>query len=99
MSETDLKQPTFLDKSGSVTVLVIRLLKTKKEVRNKLKEEIQIIFTRMILTKFVFNMMWIIVNINIWLKEHRVFRDKAFKIAINTKYDGYQRGIASMAIW
>ena len=28
----------------------------------------------------------------------RVFRDKAFKIAINTKYDGYQRGIASMAI-
>ena len=29
----------------------------------------------------------------------RVFRDKAFKIAINTKYDGYQRGIASMAIW
>ena len=35
MSETDLKQPTFLDKSGSITVLVIRLLKTKKEVRNK----------------------------------------------------------------
>ena len=29
----------------------------------------------------------------------RVFRDKAFKIAINAKYDGYQRGIASMAIW
>ena len=35
MSETDLKQPAVLDKSGSVTVLVIRLLKTKKEVRNK----------------------------------------------------------------
>ena len=27
----------------------------------------------------------------------KVFRDKAFKIASNPKYDGYQRGLASMA--
>ena len=26
----------------------------------------------------------------------KVFRDKAFKIAINPKYDGYRRGLASM---
>ena len=26
-----------------------------------------------------------------------VLRDKAFTIAINPKYDGYQRGLASMA--
>ena len=26
----------------------------------------------------------------------KVFRDKAFKIASNPKYDGYQRGLASM---
>ena len=26
----------------------------------------------------------------------KVLRDKAFKIASNTKYDGYQRGLASM---
>ena len=28
----------------------------------------------------------------------KVFSDKAFNIAKNTKYDGYQRGIASMAM-
>ena len=27
----------------------------------------------------------------------KVLRDKAFKIASNPKYDGYQRGLASMA--
>ena len=26
----------------------------------------------------------------------KVLRDKAFKIASNSKYDGYQRGLASM---
>ena len=26
----------------------------------------------------------------------KVLKDKAFKIAINSKYDGYQRGLASM---
>ena len=28
---------------------------------------------------------------------HKIIRDKAFYIAKNPKYDGYQRGIASMA--
>ena len=27
----------------------------------------------------------------------KILRDKAFNIAKNTKYDGYQRGLASMA--
>ena len=27
---------------------------------------------------------------------HKVLKDKAFKIASNPKYDGYQRGLASM---
>ena len=31
-----------------------------------------------------------------WTKSEKVFRDKAFKIASNPKYDGYQRGLASM---
>ena len=30
-------------------------------------------------------------------ESERVLRDKAFKIASNPKYDGYQRGLASMA--
>ena len=29
-------------------------------------------------------------------KSDKVLRDKAFKIASNSKYDGYQRGLASM---
>ena len=29
------------------------------------------------------------------IASHKVLRDKAFKIAKNTKYDGYQRGLAS----
>ena len=33
-------------------------------------------------------MIWLMVNIKIWVK---VLRDKAFEIASNPKYDGYQR--------
>ena len=29
----------------------------------------------------------------------KVLKDKAFKIASNPKYDGYQRGLASMVFW
>ena len=29
-------------------------------------------------------------------KSDKVLRDKAFKIASDTKYDGYQKGLASM---
>ena len=79
-------------------VLVVHLLKAKKGLENSCKQEIQII-SRMTLIKLVFNIIWLMVNINIWLKEHnqiRVLRDKAFEIASNPKYDGYQRGLASM---
>ena len=31
-----------------------------------------------------------------WIFSDKVLRDKAFKIAKNPKYDGYQRGLASM---
>ena len=79
-------------------VLVVHLLKAKKGLENSCKQEIQII-SRMTLIKLVFNIIWLMVNINIWLKEHnqiRVLRDKVFEIASNPKYDGYQRGLASM---
>ena len=29
-------------------------------------------------------------------QSHKVLKDKAFEIACNPKYDGYQRGLASM---
>ena len=30
------------------------------------------------------------------MASHKILRDKAFDIAKNLKYDGYQRGLASM---
>ena len=46
-------------------------------------------------------MIWLMVNKKIQLKELNqikflVFRGKAFKVASDPKYDGYQRGLASL---
>ena len=54
MPEMHLKQP------GLLTVLVIHLLKTKKELKSLCKLEIQTLFTKMSLIKLVFNMKWLI---------------------------------------
>ena len=56
MPEMHLKQP------GLLTVLVIHLLKTKKELKSLYKLEIQTLFTKMSLIKLVFNMIWLMVN-------------------------------------
>ena len=43
-------------------------------------------------------MIWLLVDIKIWLKKtelDKVIKNKAFKIASNPKYDGYERGLAS----
>ena len=54
----------------------------------------------MILIKLVFNIIWLMVNINKDFTKRtesdKVLRDEAFKIASNPKYNGYQRGLASM---
>ena len=54
MPEMHLKQP------GLLTVLVIHLLKAKKELKSLCKLEIQTLFTKMSLIKLVFNMKWLI---------------------------------------
>ena len=43
-------------------------------------------------------MMWLMTNAKTWKEEQsdKVLKDKAFKIANNSEYDGYQRGLASM---
>ena len=42
-------------------------------------------------------MIWLMLNIQIWRKESDKFsRNKAFKIASNLKYHGYEGGLASM---
>ena len=52
------------------------------------------------LTKLAFNTIWLmeIYNKDLARKtdSDKVLRDKAFNIAKNPKYDGYQRGLASM---
>ena len=55
-------------------VLVIHLLKTKTELKNLFKQEIEIYSnaqsTKMIFIKLVSNMTWPMTNIKISLKEH-----------------------------
>ena len=65
-------------------VLVFLLIKTRKDLENLFKLEMQIVFTKMILIKLLFKR----------TKSGKVLRDKAYEIATNPKYDGYQRGQA-----
>ena len=62
-------------------------------LKTSFKQEIQDIFTKMILIKLVFNIIWLMVNFN---RIRKFLRDKAFEIASNPKHDGYQRGLASI---
>ena len=60
--EMHLKQPGFTDSAcGPFT-------KIKKTFRNLCRQEIQIIFTRMILIKLAFNMIWLMVNTKLLTK-------------------------------
>ena len=79
-------------------MLVHHSQKIKKEFKNLKKHEIQTIFTKMNLIKPAFNMIWPMEIIKIQQEEQLliVLKDKAFNIAKNPKYDGYQRGLASM---
>ena len=64
MPEIHLKQPGFTYSAfGPFT-------KTKKELKNLCKQDIQFLFTEMMLMKLVFNMIWLIAKQKIWLKEH-----------------------------
>ena len=60
MSETHLKQPGFTYGISG------RFTKNKEEdLKNLWRQEIQILFKKMILIKLVFNMIWLMVNIKI----------------------------------
>ena len=80
-------------------MLVDHLLKTKKEFENLKKQEIQAIFTKKELDKACFQHDMAygdFEDLKRRTASDKVLRDKAFNIAKNLKYDGYQRGIASM---
>ena len=59
----------------------------------------QTIFTKMNLMKLVFNMAWLTEILKIQQEEQLLIKhlkEKAFNIAKNPKYEGYERGLASM---
>ena len=62
MPEMDLKQP------GSTYSACGTFTKNKERIK-KCRQEIQIIFTRIILIKLVASMIWLVVNRKIWVKE------------------------------
>ena len=72
-------------------MLVVHLLKTNKELKNLWRLKIQTWFTKMILIKHV-----LAKELARRTESDKVLNDKAFKIASNPKYDGYQTGLASM---
>ena len=51
-----------LNNLALLIVLVVPILKTKKELKSSYRQEIQILFTEMSSTKLVFNMIWLMVN-------------------------------------
>ena len=91
MPEMHLKQPRFTYSAcGPFT-------KSKERFQKLKKQEIQNIFTEMNQIKFAFNMIWLMETLKIQQEDsYKVLRDKAFNIAKNAKYDGYQRGLASI---
>ena len=68
-------------------------------MENLCTQEIQVLFTKMIFIKLVFNMIWLMVNQKTWAKRtesYKFLRVRAFEISRNPKYDRYQGGLASM---
>ena len=92
MPEISLKEPGF------IIVLVVHSQKTKKQLKNLCRWERQILSMKTILIKPVFNMIWLIVNQKLAKRTQsdKFLRDEPFEIVNDSKYDGYQRGIASM---
>ena len=73
--------------------------KTKKESENLKKQEIHDIFIKTKLDKSCFQhdiAYGDFKNLIRRTASDKILRDKAFSIAKNWKYDGYQRGLASM---
>ena len=71
-------------------MLLDRLVKTEKEFKKLKKQEIQNKFTKTNYIKLVFNLIWFVVTLKIYLQAvDKVLRDEAFNIAKNSRYDGY----------
>ena len=76
-------------------VLIDHLQKIMKKYRSLKKQEIHDIFIKTSWIKLVFNI-WFKEILKMKLEESDKNCDKAFDISKNPKYDGCQRGLASM---
>ena len=87
------------DSFNLLTVLVDHLLSINKESKSLKKLEIQTIYTKINQIKLVLVMMLHILIVKILQKELfqiKILRNRASNTAKDPKYDGYQRGLASM---
>ena len=65
MSEMHLKQLGFTYSASGPFTKIQEIIEKFMQTWNT-----EYIFTKMILTKLVFNMIWLVVNRKIWIKEH-----------------------------
>ena len=91
MPEMHLKQPQFTNSACEPFT-------KDKEFKNLKKQEIQAICTKMNLIRLVFIMIWHMKILKRRTASDKILRDKAFNIAKNPTYDGYQRGLALWSI-
>ena len=86
MPEVHLKQPGFTYSACDL------FTKSKEKLKGSRKQEIQILFTKMILIKLfsAFMVFGKYKDLNERTQSDKVLRDKAFEIANDPKYDGYQ---------
>ena len=99
MPEMHLKQPASLDKSGFTYSACGRLLKIKERIRKyKATGDTDYIYKNELgKACFQHNMAYgDFKDLTRRTFSDKFLRDKAFNIAKNPKYDGYQRGLASM---
>ena len=93
MPEMHLKQPDFIYSAcGPLT-------KNKERIEKFMQTRNTSFIYKTNLIKLVFSMIWLMAKKKDLAKitqPGKVLRDKAFKIASDPKYDGYQRGLASM---
>ena len=99
MPEMHLKQPTSLDTSGFTYSACEPFTKNKERIEKFMKSGNTDVIYKNELDKACFQHEMAYVKTKDLVKRtqsDKVLTDKAFKIVSNPKYNGYQRGLASM---
>ena len=99
MPEMHLKQPASLDKSGCTYSACVPFTKNKEKIEKFMQTGNTNFIYKNELDKACFQHDMAYGKTKDLVKRtqsDKVLKDKAFKIASDPKYDGYQRGLASM---